>query len=259
MSIHFNETEIQDQIEDIFIEGKRIEVVFNIESVAPIVYPTEVFRCNYENAKMLLYQTRPKILPSFRYESMDLAILQTLELNRKLRVGLPCRIVQFLDKYKVSETFTEDFFLVEYTPPMKKINLRSTFRLRTSYRYVVEGNFRINDTIYASGKDFNVQDISVSGFGLLVPKQIGKRSNPLLNLDIGTEFDIQLMLKDSQSPDSEFKISTGIKIARKMMSFNVKSGFLGAKFSELKAIEQERLFQFIHDAQIYEIRSIKKV
>ena len=258
MSTHFNETEIEDKIENIFAEGKRIEAVFNIESTAPIVYPTEIFKCNYESSVMLLYQTRPKILPSFQYESMDIAVLLTLELNRKLRVGLPCKISKFVNNYQVSERIKEDFFLVEYSPPMRKINLRSTFRLRTSYRYVVGGNFNIKDSLYVSEKDFMVQDISVTGIGMLVPKTIGKKNNPLLNLEMGKEFKIQLRLKDVKSSDSEFKVSTRVKITRKMMSYNAKSGFIGAIFIELEALEQERLFQFIHDAQIYEIRSIKQ-
>ncbi len=258
MSIHFNEAEIKNKIEDIFVEGKRIEVVFNIDSAAPIVYPTEILKCNYESSVMLLFQTRPKIIPSFQYESMDIAILLTLELERKLRLGLPCKIAKFINNYQVSERMKEDLFLVEYSPPMRKINLRSTFRLRTSYRYVVGGNFNIDDTLYVSEKDFMIQDISVTGIGMLVPKTIGKRNNPLLNLEMGKEFKIQLRLKDVKSPNSEFKISTRVKITRKMMSYNAKSGFIGAIFIELEALEQERLFQFIHDAQIYEIRSIKQ-
>ena len=258
MSIHFNVTEIEDKIENIFVEGKRIEAVFNIESKAPIVYPTEIFKCNYESSVVLLYQTRPKILPGFQYESLDIAILLTFELDRKLRVGLPCKIAKFINNYQVSERIKEDFFLVEYSPPMRKINLRSTFRLRTSYRYVVKGNFSIKDSLYFSELDFMVQDISVTGIGMRVPKTIGKKNNPLLNLEIGQEFRIQLRLKDVNSLDSEFKISTNVTIARKMMSYNDKSGFIGARFIELEALEQERLFQFIHDAQIHEIRSIKQ-
>jgi len=189
---------------------------------------------------------------------MDIAILLTLELDRKLRVGLPCKIAKFINNYQVSERIKEDFFLVEYSPPMRKINLRSTFRLRTSYRHVVGGNFTIKDFLYVSKKDFTVQDISVTGIGMLVPKTIGKKNNPLLNIEMGQEFKIQLRLKDVKSPDSEFKISTRVKITRKMMSYNAKSGFIGAIFIELEALEQEGLFQFIHDAQIYEIRSIKQ-
>ena len=258
MSIHFNEAEIKNKIEDIFVEGKRIEVVFNIDSAAPIVYPTEILKCNYESSVMLLFQTRPKIIPSFQYESMDIAILLTLELERKLRLGLPCKIAKFINNYQVSERMKEDLFLVEYSPPMRKINLRSTFRLRTSHRYVVGGNFNIDDAIYIAEKDFMVQDISVTGIGMRVPKTIGKKNNPLLNLEIGQEFKIQLRLKDVKSPDSEFKISTNVTIARKMMSYNAKSGFIGARFIELEALGQERLFQFIHDAQISEIRSIRQ-
>jgi len=67
MSIQFNEAEIKNKIADIFVEGKRIEAVFNIDSAAPIVYPTEILKCNYESSVMLLFQTSPKILPSFQY------------------------------------------------------------------------------------------------------------------------------------------------------------------------------------------------
>ena len=131
-------------------------------------------------------------------------------------------------------------------------------RLRTSHRYVVGGNFNIDDALYIAEKDFMVQDISVTGIGMRVPKTIEKKNNPVLNLEKGQEFEIQLRLKDVKSPDSEFKISTNVTIARKMMSYNAKSGFIGTRFIELEALGQERLFQFIHDAQISEIRSIRR-
>jgi len=247
MSIHFNEAEIKDKLENIYVVGRRLEVVFNIDSEAPIVYPTEIYRCNHDRSAILLLQTHPKVLPSFKYESMDLAVLLTKKLNRKLRIGLSCKIIKFVNDYQISDKIKKDFFLVEYAPPMRKINLRSTFRLRTSYRYIVEGNFYLDHIRYVSGRNFTIQDISVTGIGLLIPKRIGKKNNPLLNMDIGIEFEIELDLKDVGSAHKGFKITSGVEITRKMMNFNIKSGFIGARFTSLNEVEQENLFQYIKD------------
>ena len=178
MSSHFNESDIsgiQDTIEHIFQPGTKVEIVFDIDCESPVVFPTYILQCKYDSNTMILYQTRPEILPSFKYQTVDIATLLEGELNRKVRLGLKCKILKFLNNHKISDRVRENVLLIQYVPPMRKINLRSTFRLQTSYRFSVEGNIHVDDIIYLSGKDFSVRDISVTGIGLLVPKRAGKK------------------------------------------------------------------------------------
>ncbi len=257
MSLNFNQDELEESISDIFMPKGRIEVAFNIDGELPIALPTNIYQCNYESNRMLIYQTRPEILPSFKYDTMDLAALVEKELGRMLRVGLRCRIEKFLNSYKINEQVRENLVLVQYLQPMQKVNLRSTYRSRTSYRYNVEAVIHKEDTTYESGIWFTVQDISVTGIGLQVPKMIGKKENPLLNIPMKARLDIRITLETADLKEKPYQISTEIEITRKMMSYNVKSGFLGGRFTALAPGHQETLFQYIHATQLYEIRNIK--
>lgn len=257
MSLHFNQFDIEEPVDHIFMEETRIEVAFNLESSIPIVLPTNIYKCKYESKRMLIYQTHPEILPSYKYDTMDIATLVEKELNQMSRVGLKCQIVKFLNNYQISDRVTENFILVQYFPPMRKVNLRTTYRLRTSYRFNVEGTLYYQDTTFESGKHFTVQDISVTGAGLLVPKNIGRKENPLLNVPLNKSMDLELTLTQVAEGKRPQKISTRIDTARKVMSFNASSGFIGVRFGDLSAEDQENLFQFIHDAQLIEIRNIK--
>ena len=260
MSSHFNESDIQDTIEDIFQPGTKIEIVFDIDDDSPVVFTTSILQCKYDSNNMIVYQTRPEILPSFKYQTMDIAMLLEKELNRKIRLGLKCKIVKFLNNYKISDTIRENVILIQYVSTMRKINLRSTFRLETSYRFSVEGKIFVDDgVIYVSDKDFSIRDISVTGIGFLVPKSVRKENNALLDISMGETYDVELQLKEANVDEKGFKISTSIEIARKVMSFNDKSGFIGARFMEIKQEEAEKLYQYIHNAQLSGIRDQKRM
>jgi len=258
MSLHFNQIDVEEPIENIFMQEARIEVAFNLDNPVPIVLPTNIYKCNYESNRMLIYQTHPEVLPSYKYQSMDIATLVEKELTRMTRLGLKCRIVKFLNNYKISDRVTENFFLVEYFPPMRKVNLRTTYRLRTSYRFNVEGRLYFKGETFESGKHFAVQDVSVTGAGLMVPKTIGKKENPVLKIPLNESTNMDFTMTQTDTQKKPLKITTHVEIARKVMSYNVASGFFGTRFSNLSAEDQENLFQFIHDAQLYEIRNIKQ-
>jgi hypothetical protein len=258
MSLHFNQIDIEEPVENIFMEETRIEVAFNLENSVPIVLPTNIYKCNYESNRMLIYQTHPKVLPSYKYRSMHIATLVEKGLNRMMRIGLKCRIVKFLDNYKISDKITENFFLIEYFPTMRKVNLRTTYRLRISSHFNVEGKLYFEDATFRSGKHFAVQDVSVTGAGLLAPKIIGKKENPVLKIPLKKSMSMEFTLTQANTQKKPLKITTHVEIARKVMSYNVASGFLGTRFSNLNAEDQENLFQFIHKAQLYEIRNVKR-
>jgi hypothetical protein len=241
------------------MEETRIEVAFNLDSPVPIVLPTNIYKCNYESKRMLIYQTHPAVLPSHKYQSMNIATLIEKELNRMTRLGLKCHIVKFLNNYQISDHVTENFFLIEYAPPMQKINLRTTYRLRTSYRFNVEGRLYFKGTPFESGNLFTVQDVSVTGGGLLVPKKIGKKENPVLKIPLNESMKMDFTLIQADTQKKPLKFTTTIETTRKVMSYNAANAFIGVRFDNLKDEDQERLFQFIHDAQLYEIRNIKQV
>ena len=76
-------------------------------------------------------------------------------------------------------------------------------------------------------------------------------------MPLNESMELQLTLIQADQGKRPQKISTTIETARKVMSFNVLSGFIGVRFGELSSEDQENLFQFIHAAQLTEIRNIK--
>jgi len=259
MVVQFNESEIKNNIKAIFRPGTEIEVTFDIDSQSPHVYPTRIYKYNHDSEHMLVFQTHPKVLPSLKYDTMDLTVLLEEGLTGKIRVGLRCRIVKFINDYKISDSVRENFLLVRYSPPMRMVNLRSTFRLRTNNRFRVDGKIIIEDKTFISDKDFTVRDISNINIGLLVPKKTGSKDNPLLNIKVGESLNTELVLREATSAEEPIKVSTCFEIVRKVMNFNVKSGFIGARFINTKPEVQEKLHRFIHNAQLIEIRNQKKL
>ena len=126
MNLNFNQCDIQGSVADIFKPERKIEAGFTLDSDLPIVLPTNIFNCDYKSNRMLIYQTRHEILPSFKYDTMDISTLLGVKMGRLVRMGLRCRIIKFVNDLKLSERIRTNFVLIEYFLSMRKVNLRSS-------------------------------------------------------------------------------------------------------------------------------------
>jgi len=260
VSTHTDKLKTRIQIGHVFKPKTSIEMVFNMDDDTPIVLPTVIHQCKYDSEAMLLYQTLPEIKPGFRYRTLDIAALITEELNRKARFGLKCKILKYVNDFKISATSKKNVLLIRYFPPMRSINLRSTYRLKTSEQFSVEGKILLRkDIICKSGVDFSVTDISVTGIGLLVPKKRDGINNPLLDATVGETYDLALLLNETEGKGRGNRITTQMEIARTSASVDDENGFVGARFMDLKKGEAEKLYKFIHHGQVAEIRDQKGI
>ncbi len=66
---------------------------------------------------------------------------------------------------------------------------------------------------------------------------------------------MEFTLTSAKMQEKPLKITVRIEIVRKVISYNVASGFFGTRFNNFTAEDQENLFQFIHKAQLAEIRN----
>ena len=82
---------------------------------------------------------------------------------------------------------------------------------------------------YTSGTHFNVYDISQTGIGLVIQKNIRKENNPMLNLSVRQSLEMQLRFEQS-AQNKSILIKTSINVSRKVMSYNARSSFIGACF-----------------------------
>jgi c-di-GMP-binding flagellar brake protein YcgR len=246
------------QVKDVFKPGTSIELVFNIDSMQPIVRSAILYDCDYASSQVTVSQTRPMILPSASFQQMHMTTLVHTEYNRKFRTGIDCRILEFLNNYKLSGSATERAVLIEYAPPLTLVNIRSAFRLEPNERYQVEGVIKWHGDTYRSEEDFTVANISFTGIGILVPIRSGGEKNRLLEMETTARATIELKLIRKASDPGKLTISSVIRSVRVYPRYNTKKGYLGAKFSNLSDKDEEALSKFIHEAQLYDIRKTNR-
>ncbi len=245
-------------VEDIFRPGIRIEVVFNLDSSTPVVRTSTLHDCRFNSEDMVISQTRPQILPSFRYRQMDITTLVSEELNRKFRAGLNCRITKFLKNYKLSDKIREDSILVKYYPPLRKLNIRAAYRVEPSASMKIGGKLLYKEKEYVCNGHYKIHDISLTGIGLLISKKFDKGINNLRNMSVKQKAFIELELIDFNSDGNSVTVSAEILTVRVNTDYNKSNGFVGAKFSSSDPKFEKVLGKFIHEAQLYERRLAAK-
>ena len=163
-----------------------------------------------------------------------------------------------MNDFRLTDEITERAMLIEYALPLKRINIRSAFRLEPNDRYQVEAVLKWKGNAFQSGEDFKVSNISFTGIGFLAPRRIGQKRNTLLAMASGTKATIELHLVRKDASPGVVVISSVTTMVRVYPKFNPKSGYLGAKFSNLGIEDEEALSKFIHDAQLYDIRKANR-
>ncbi len=243
----------KDLVQRIFRIGKKIELAFDHDSKHPLVKSTIINECDYNNKSVIIAQAAPRILPSFREKNTKMTTMVAGKKNEKMRVGVNCSIDRFLNDYQLSAGKTEPAVVVKYFLPISHSNIRGAYRIQPNIKYNVKGKIVINRRSLYSGQAFRIKDISGTGIGLPIIRTYNK-NNPLLNLVKGKEVVIELTLEDLIK-DQIITVETTIQVVRNSRYSNRIDGFIGGRYAGVGPGEEERLFQFIHDAQSYEIRT----
>ena len=243
----------QDLVQKIFRLGKKIELAFDHNSKHPLVRSTIINECDYDNKSVIIAQATPTILPSFREKNTKMTTMVAGKKNEKMRVGVNCSIDRFLNDYQLSAGKTEPAVVLEYFLPISHSNIRGAYRIQPNTKYNVKGKIVINGRFLYSDQAFRIKDISGTGIGLPIIRTYNK-SNPLLNLVKGKEVVIELTLKDLIK-DQIITIETSIQVIRNNRYSNRIDGFIGGRYAGVRPGDEERLFQFIHDAQSHSIRT----
>ena len=240
-------------VQRIFRLGKKIELAFDHDSLHPFVRSTIINECDYEKKNLIIAQSTPRILPSFREKNTKMTTMVAAKKNEKMRVGVNCSIARFVNDYRLSSGNTEAAVFVEYFLPISQSNIRGAYRIQPNTKYNVKGKIIINGRTLYSGKAFRIKDISGTGIGLAIIRTFNKR-NPLLNLLKGKEVVLELTLKDLNKNEI-ISIETDLQVIRNNRYSSQLDGFIGGRYTRVRPGDEERLFQFIHDAQSYEIKT----
>ncbi|MBF0224976.1 MAG: PilZ domain-containing protein [Desulfobacterales bacterium] len=236
---------IDDSINKIFVAEKKIDIIFKIENNESITRASKVLNDNAGPMRIITTQTNPPIPANIKYENMYISTLSKRQSGEFLRIGYSSRLVEILN---FSESSTEEALLIECTPPLRKIELRSEKGLKrnplekTSINF--DGTIVYKGSRYASDKFFSIKDISMTGIGITAPKEVDGSSNPILDIKIGDYAHIELLLPDNNEENS--KISAYIEVVRKDYEYSQLDTFIGLKFYGKKRNHEKFLSKYVY-------------
>ena len=206
---------------------------------------------------MIVAQTIPPIPASARFNRMHVTTLVKKGMSEVVRYGLKCDIIEVIDDYRLGDGKPVPAIVLKNYPPPRAVNIRRAYRLRPNPSFDVAGKLLYHREECISGRHFKVHDVSLTGIGLLIPKLVDGRRNPLMGMEPGAEIETEWIFKEPPPGGSITTVSNKIKVVRFRGNYSRKYGFAGFAFERMKKADEERLARFIHEAQLHEIRHLR--
>ncbi|MCP4116839.1 MAG: hypothetical protein GY737_15775 [Desulfobacteraceae bacterium] len=243
-------------IEKIFNPSVGVEIVFNLSSLSPSSMPSIIYDVDHARKRIVIAQSLIPIKPSAVPKEVHLTTLVKGEKGNQ-RVGIKCKPVKFDNSYRLSSNNAVGAITVEYEPGIIDTNIRAGYRLPLGQKYKIKAKLNHKGINYASGKEFFILDISLSGIGIIIPKIIGKgKRNPLTRIERGEHAKIGIVFINEEDPKKNITIPSIIQIARVNTSYSETRILAGTKFVGLKPVIEEELNRFIHKAQMKDLKRL---
>ncbi len=251
-----------NKAENIFTPGKGIEIVFNLESLSPLSMSSIIFDSDDKKKELIISQPTPPLNKSFSYKTIHITKVDQLPKNEKVRLGVKCELIEFIDNYKINNKTVLPSIKIRYQEKVEEVNIRTAFRIKPNNVYSLVAKILFGNQEFISGKHFRIFDVSLTGIGILIPKTADKNKNPLLSIKVGNTGKIGIIMKEPGETDKspEFKkFLTSLKVVRINKKFNEKYFFAGCVLGRLERKSEEEMSKFIHKLQLFEIRHFQKM
>lgn len=242
-------------IEKTFLPSTGVDIVFNMSSLSPYSRSSIIYDVDYEKREITIAQPLTPFSKRTEYEELHLTTV-IHDKNRKLRAGVACTHLKLLDRFPLANRSIVSAVKIRYKPPIQEINIRSAFRLPLSKKYIIKSKLVVDSLEYVSPKDYIIRDISLTGMGVVIPKQRGDRINPLTALKLNQTLHIGVILinMDQEKPYGTLPIkATTARINQNYSETHILAGF---NISALKPAHETILNKFIHEAQVDELKRL---
>lgn len=244
-------------IEKIFLPSIGVDVVFNMNSMAPYSRSSIIYDVDFPNEVITIAQPKMAFSKNTSFKELHLTtIIQ--EKNRKTRLGVQCNSFNIINRYLLANKTYVQAVLLKYELPVEETNIRSAFRLPLSSKYTIKCKILIGNMEYTSQKDFSIRDISLNGIGIVIPKTNIKNPTPLSEIIINKEIGLEIILSDTDDEDSEEKISICARITRINPRYSETYILIGLKIINLSNQNELILSKFIHDVQVKQLKRLKQ-
>ena len=244
-------------VKKIFLPSVGIDLVFNMNTDFPISKSSIIYDVNFKKKTITIAQPNNPITPNTSFEQLHLTTLVNIN-QRRLRIGIRCKPVKFINNYPMAGGTPVKAIILQYQLPAIETNIRSAFRLPMTARYVVKAKLIYNKQEYRSPGDFKIRDISFSGLGLVILEKKEKNKTPLSALKSGTDMIMGIALLDNNLPGTVSTFPIKIQVARINMNYSQTHTLIGLKITNITRENEQVLNQFIHAAQVEELKRISK-
>ena len=245
------------EIDKIFLPSVGVDLVFDMDSLTPVSRSSIIYDTHYEDQTITIAQPLVPITADTQFEQLHLTTT-AYQKPRKIRVGVSCRPIKFIDQYQLVNKSAAKALLIQYSEPAIETNIRAAFRLPLSLRHSIKAKLLFKGVEFFTANHFKIKDISFAGLGIVVHKKPDKKPNLLLELDIGTLVPLGMILvdKNQKEPIGTFPIKT--KVVRINPNYSETHILIGLKITAIMPENEDLLNRFIHNAQIDELKRISQ-
>lgn len=240
-------------LEKIFIPSLGVDLVFNTESLAPYSRSSIIYDISPAANTVTIAQPQTPFTQNTTFRDLYLTTIIRND-DRKIRVGLKCISYKIIDHYPLANKETVPAVCLTYELPIKETNIRSAFRLPLNTKYIIKGKILFKGFEYYTSRDFTIRDISLTGIGLLVPRKRKRGLNPLNEIEKGSEIVIGVILIDVNKKEPVGTIPIKAVVKRINRDHSPNHTLVGLKILDMKSQREQMLNQFIHAAQIDELK-----
>jgi len=243
------------ELKKIFIPSAGVDLVFNLNSLSPYAKSSIIYDIDHDEQTIIVAQPLNPLTKNLEYDEMHLTTIIRGE-KGKIRVGIKCEPVKIIKKYKLAGTNSVDVIQLRYFPPLiETTNIRSAYRLALGSHFSINGKIIYLDHEYITKKDFIFYDVSFAGAGLIAPKRISLKTNPLIRIKKHEIIKIGMILqKEGKDEPSKMEavaiIPANAEIHRINTDYSKTHVFIGIKFFNISSEKEDALNAFIHEAQV---------
>lgn len=241
---------------DIFSPSAEVCLIFDIDSSSSHSTISIIYDIDTSKNIITIAQPIQNLSKKSFFDKLHITKL-IYQSFKKIRVGLKCIPVKFIDEYKLKDGNIVPAVLLKYRLPITQVNIRTAFRLPLGKQHSTKGKILYNDCEYYLSKDFSIRNISSQGLGFLAPKIKNTKLSPLAKIKLNEHITIGIILMDANEDKLFGAIPLKCEIIRINYNYSKKYIFIGVKFIRLKKKYEKILNKFVHNAQINELKKIK--
>ncbi len=252
------------ELKKIFIPSVGVDLVFNLNSLTPYAKSSIIYDINYDDQTIIIAQPLKPITKNASFTEMHLTAVVRGDKGKK-RVGIKCEPIKIINDFKLIGNNTVSAIQLRYFPPITETaNIRSAYRLPLTSHFSISGKIIYQETEYITKKDFVFRDISFAGSGILCPKKVNLKINPITHITLHETIKMGMILqKEAKDDPSKMEpvaiIPAKAEITRLNIDFSETHISIGMKFIDISSEKENDLNTFIHEAQVDELQRLSRL